>query len=355
MTNNTRKKFVIDDFVGTSAWCEYVRKRVKQVADSHLNVLVQGPSGTGKELIARALHNHSSRNEQPFIPVNCAAIPGELFASQLFGHTKGAFTGAEYASLGCFRAANNGTIFLDEIGELCLENQAKLLRVLQERVVTPVGGHDGFPVNVRTVVATNRNLQAEVRSGRFRLDLFYRLNAVDVTTQALSRRVEDVVVLTNHFLAKTAIERGTDLKVLSHESMNLLQQYDWPGNVRELENTIERAVVLSEGKVIQPESFLDLLTDLSPRNVIDDADLADPWSTSGTPILKRQSEPWPASPAPDFAEWVTLAELEKQHIEKTLKQTFYNQSAAARMLGVDRKLLARKMKKYGLSPPNGFH
>ena len=184
--------FAVDQFVGESEWTQRVRKRIEQVADFRYGVLVSGPSGTGKELVARAIHAQGARCEKPFIPVNCAAVPSPLFCSQLFGHVKGAFTGAQYTSLGCFRAADSGTIFLDEIGELNLDNQAKLLRVLQDGKVTPVGSHDDIPIDVRTIAATNKNLAREVKAGRFRLDLYYRLNVLTVETLGLRDRVEDI-------------------------------------------------------------------------------------------------------------------------------------------------------------------
>ena len=376
-------KFAIDHIIGRSAWTERVLKRIVQVAGYRYSVLVTGPSGTGKELVARAIHTHGNRCEKPFIPVNCAAIPGGLFSSQLFGHVKGAFTGAQYSALGCFRAADGGTIFLDEIGELDMECQAKLLRVLQERVVIPVGAHEGETVDVRVIAATNRDLAADVRAGRFRLDLYYRLNVLSVETLGLKDRVEDVRVLATHFLAKTAVENGLPLKSLSPAALALMESYSWPGNVRELQNLIERAIVFAEGDTIGPEAFPQILraeTDLCGRSVADagpkgdmsandfldrdldelDADDSDyplrpsdhpqrPPNGTATPVNSLESvEQFDAL----SGNWQTLAELEEAHVRRTLQETFFNQSAAARLLGVDRKLLARKMKKYGISGPS---
>lgn len=351
--------FALDQLVGVSPWTDRVRKRVVQIANYRYSVLITGPTGTGKELIARAVHAHGNRVDKPFIPVNCAAIPGGLFASQLFGHVKGAFTGAQYAALGCFRAAEGGTIFLDEVGELDLECQAKLLRVLQEKIVVPVGSHEGVPVDVRVVAATNRDLAEEVRAGRFRLDLYYRLNVLSVEALGLKDRVDDIEILAKHFLAKTAIENGIELKSLSPAALALLQTYNWPGNVRELQNMIERAVVFCEGDIIGPDAFSQIteaqfdLCGLPSAGTLGGYDPADE-----LPLPQSRRQPVNQFESVDEfdavdGEWASLADLEASHIRKTLQETFFNQSAAARLLGIDRKLLARKIKKYNLTVPNG--
>jgi DNA-binding NtrC family response regulator len=344
--------FSIDHIIGESPQTLGIRQRIQQVAAFRYSVLITGPSGTGKELVARAIHVHSDRAEKPFIPVNCAALPDGLFASQLFGHVKGAFTGAQFNSLGCFRAAEGGTIFLDEIGELDLELQAKLLRVLQERVVVPVGSHDAVPVDVRVIAATNRNLEDEVRAGRFRLDLYYRLNVISVETAALADRPEDIAVLCRHFLAKAAIETGCRLKSLSPAALQLLQAYAFPGNVRELQNLIERAVVFCDGDVVGPECFPTVVEavsqQVSQRGRQSGMAVMVP-SRGGVAATITPIEPQSQSTEAEIdGDWMTLADIEAEHIRRTLVLTFYNQSAAARMLGIDRKLLARKIRKYGL-------
>ncbi len=390
----------IDKFVGVSSSMERMRARIDQVAGFNYGVLITGPSGTGKELVARAIHQQGRRADKPFIPVNCAAIPRDLFSSQLFGHVKGAFTGATHASIGCFRAADGGTIFLDEIGELDLDCQAKLLRTLQERKVTPVGGLDSVDVDARTIAATNRDLAEEVRQGRFRLDLYYRLNVLSMQTEGLASRLDDIEPLVNHFLAKTAVECGLPLKKISPSGMMLLHSYHWPGNVRELENFIERAVVLTEGPEIGPEAFPEVKEGLvdsrrsapvpggyvPPEPTDQNQPLIEPPTPpaprelsvrqqmgfgSGTTLPSRASVPPPLPPPPpavappefestiappvealeEHGQWSTLADVERAHIQRTLKHTFYNQSAAARLLGIDRKLLARRMKKLEITIP----
>lgn len=336
--------------VGDSAWATKLRTDIRQAAPFRSAVLITGPTGTGKELVARALHESSDRADKPFIPVNCAAAAPQLFASHLFGHEKGAFTGADYATLGCFRAASGGTVFLDEIGELDLDLQAKLLRVLQEKAVTPVGSYDAIPIDTRIVSATNRNLHDEISKGRFREDLLYRLNVVTLATAPLIQRSEDIPLIARHCLKRIAAENGLPLCELSPAAVRWMVTCHWPGNVRQLQNVLERAVIYSSSQ------FLDA-NDLAAA-VAHAADHRDP--VAGTPDTNESSSPRAAnsnalsplttlSPSnPSDEEWPQLEQLEAEHIRLTLQHTYFNQTAAANLLGISYRTLARKIKRYGI-------
>lgn len=242
--------------VGISNWVRRVQSEIQTVAPYPFSVLIIGPSGTGKELIARAIHAKSLRADKPFIAVNCAAITGPLFESHMFGHLKGAFTGSDYAALGCFRAADEGTIFLDEIGELEPDLQAKLLRVLQEGTVTPVGSHEEVSVNVRIVAATNRDLIRDVAAGKFREDLYYRLAVVSLQTLPLCEHLEDLQLLADYLLSGQSVKFGLPFKPLSSEALAKLHAHNWPGNVRELQNVLERASMFAQEEVIQAKNIV---------------------------------------------------------------------------------------------------
>jgi two-component system response regulator HydG len=295
-----------------------VLEMVARVAPSDATVLVQGESGTGKELIAKAIHHASPRADGPFVAVNCGALPEALLESELFGHVKGAFTGAIAAKRGLFEEAQGGTLFLDEIGEMPPSLQVKLLRALQEREIRRVGGTQAIGVDVRIVAATNRDLAQLVRDGRFRDDLYYRLNVVLVALPPLRERREDVPLLAAHFLARAAERRGRPLR-LSAATEERLAAYPWPGNVRELENALERASILAAGDTIAPG-------DLPPH-------IASGAGPGPVPALPAQRN---------------LAEVERAHILQTLERCGWNHSRAADALGIGRTTLWRKLKEYGL-------
>jgi len=341
----------LTEIVGQSPATVRLRAQIARVAPFASNVLISGASGTGKELVARQIHALSPRAARPFVPVDCASMSGELMSSQLFGHVAGAFTGANCDALGCFRAANHGTIFLDEIGELDYALQSKLLRVVQERVVTPVGSHRGEPADVRVVAATNRDLREEVRAGRFREDLYYRLHVIHLQTTPLRERVEDIPHLAPVFLEQLAVE-GLPRCKLSAGAMHELIAFSWPGNVRQLRNVLEQAAIEARSSVLDAEHISRLCADGiaaedGPETTLDgisDSIAGPPWETDAC----ADSDSPPPSPT---SAWQTLAAIEREYLMRTLEHTFYNRSAAARLLGITRQALLRKMERYGIRAP----
>jgi DNA-binding NtrC family response regulator len=304
--------------LGKSRLFADVLRLAEQVAPTESTVLIQGESGTGKEVIARYLHDLSSRNEGPFLSLNCGALPESLLESELFGHVKGSFTGAVRDKQGLFAAARGGTFFLDEIGEMSPATQVKLLRVLQEREAIPVGGTEAIPVDVRVVAATNRDLEDEIRQGRFRTDLYYRLNVIAIHLPPLRERRDDIEIFVTAFLERIAKEKGTPVKHLTPEAAEAVLSYDWPGNVRELENALERAVVLTKGEAI-------------------------PLSAMPAKVTERRVEPLVAERAHHNP---TLDTVERAYIAWVLQAEGGNKSRAAEVLGIDPSTLYRKLSRY---------
>ena len=318
--------------VGESAAIHALRAEIAQAAPSNGRVLIFGENGTGKELVARNIHFQSLRAQGPFVEVNCAAIPEELIESELFGHTRGAFTGALTAKKGKFEVADGGTIFLDEVGDMALRTQAKVLRVLQEQTVEPVGGTASITVDVRVIAATNKNLEEEIRQGRFREDLYFRLNVIPFHVPPLRERREDIAPLARHFIAEISGEYGRRPKDLAPEALELLAGLPWPGNVRELRNIIERLVIMTPGDHIEARHL--------PAPLLAGAGAA--------------PEPGPGSargPLDDFPSLADAREdFEKRYIWKKYQESGGNMSRTAEALRVERSNLYRKMKGYGLLP-----
>jgi DNA-binding NtrC family response regulator len=316
----------LTQLVGRSPAMLEVYKLVAKVAQGRSTVLLEGESGTGKELIAKAIHGNSPRRDKPFVPVNCAALPDTLLESEMFGYEKGAFTGAAGAKAGLFEAANGGTLFLDEIGDLGAALQVKLLRVMQDQEVRRVGGTTSVKVDVRIIAATNRDLAALVKGGKFRDDLYYRLNVVRILLPALAERRDDIPTLAYHFLRKYAGSAGHRVKGFLPETLTLLTRYRWPGNVRELENAIERAVSLSHGPLLVPDDLPE-----SIRN-------AEAGGVGSVESAGRGDDAL-----------LTLEEVEKRHLVKVLKEAKGNKVRAAKILGIDRRTLYRMAERFGIA------
>ncbi len=321
-----------DGLVGHSAAIQKLRELLHRVAQTPSTVLLQGESGTGKEVVARALHRMSPRASRAYVPVNCAAISSELIESELFGHVKGAFTGAAESRNGLFYYAHGGTLFLDEISELPLAMQTRLLRVLEERKLRPVGSEREVPVDVRVLAASNRDLAAEVRAGRFRQDLYFRLAVVDIHIPPLRERIEDLQALIAHFIPRLSARLGMPTLFPPPALLDCLSRYAWPGNVRELRNFVERSLILGR---FDPDSLLSCAEAAGPQ--------ADP---------SQVAPPQTVTTAPDTPAWpleLTLEEVEKRHIQRVLAACDGNKAEAARRLGVSRKTLDRKCAEWARS------
>ncbi|MBI5633754.1 MAG: sigma-54-dependent Fis family transcriptional regulator, partial [Nitrospirae bacterium] len=314
-----KQKYVFSSIIGKSTPMQEIFDTIRMVSKTQSNILIIGESGTGKELVARAIHYSSNRAEKPIITIDCASIPPEIMESELFGHEKGAFTGAHERKTGLLEHAHEGTVFLDEIGELDINLQKKLLRFLQEREIQRVGGSQKIKLNVRIVAATNKNLEQEVRDKRFREDLFYRLNVVTVTMPALRERKDDIPLLANHFLERLNQIEGKLITGFDDSVITAFLCYAWPGNVRELENVIERAYVLCPNITISPKYL--------PEKIVHLAD------------EQRES-----------LDQMNLLDTEKKLIVKALNGSDWNQSKAAEVLGITRKQLRTKMQRHNLLP-----
>jgi two-component system response regulator AtoC len=309
------------ELLGTSPAMRAVHDVVDRVADSDASVLITGESGTGKEVVARALHKTGRRREGRFVAINCAAMPEPLLESELFGHARGAFTDAKEAHVGLFAQASGGTIFLDEIGDMPLTLQPKLLRVLQERAVRPLGASSEVPIDVRVIAATNRDLESAIEERRFREDLFFRLNVIHLDLPPLRARGGDILILAQHWVAKTAAREKKSILGISPAAAEKLVAYSWPGNVRELQNCVEHAVALARYEQITPEDLPDKLRSYKSSHVLVAGD--------------------------DPSELVPMEEVERRYILRVLQAVAGNKTAAARVLGIERKTLYRKLERYG--------
>lgn len=307
------EQYEYEDIIGRSEAMQEVFSMIKAVTDTNATVLITGETGTGKELVARAIHSNSSQRYGPFVAASCGALPETLLESELFGYEKGAFTGADRTKKGRFELANEGTLFLDEVGDISMKTQIRLLRVLQEKSFSRLGGTEQIKVDVRLVSATNRDLVAAIEEGSFRSDLYYRLNVVSIQLPPLRERIDDVPLLAAHFINKYNVEFNKKFDRVDRKAMDLMMDYHWPGNVRELENVIERALVIDQG----PQMMVKHL----------------PFCNIESPLTEEPR---------------SLQEVEKSHIEKMLQRNDWNIAKTARLLDIDRSTLHKKIKKFGL-------
>lgn len=327
LQSNLNEIHSFEHLIGVSPVMNEIYQKINLLADTKTTVLITGESGTGKELVARALHFNSARRDKPFVALNCAAIPENLIESELFGHERGAFTDAQGKKIGQFESAHEGSIFLDEIGDLSITTQAKILRVIQEKEFMRVGGTQLIHSDVRLISATNKDLEEEVRAGRFRSDLYYRIAVVPLSLPPLRERREDISLLVKHFLVKKALEENRPVKEISPDAMSLLTRYDWPGNVRELENNISRIFTLCTDAYITPRDLPDFLK-------------------SGQPVIvSRPSDQ--GNDRVDFEK--SVMEFEKELILRALKKNHFVQTKAAQALGISRRMLAYKLQNLGLT------
>lgn len=335
LKNEKACEFGFDDLVGHDSGLATVVAAARKVAASHIPTLITGETGTGKELFAKAIHGESAQSGKPFVAINCGAIPSQLVESTLFGHEKGAFTGATEKSLGKFREAEGGTIFLDEVGELPHDAQVKLLRVLQQREVEPVGASHAVPVNVRILAATNRDLKHEVLQGSFREDLFFRLNVLQIELPALRQRKGDIIALAEHFVDQFCVHEGGLPKILSDRAQHALTQYGWPGNVRQLENAVSRAMVLNDNTILDLNDFPDVLHIDSGQ-----PDLSGDVSAKQSEV-KESHVIELVSPDGDFK---TMREIEAEAIQIALRYFQDNVTQSAKGLNMAKSTFYKKMK-----------
>ncbi|RKY54063.1 MAG: sigma-54-dependent Fis family transcriptional regulator [Candidatus Neomarinimicrobiota bacterium] len=322
LQDELREKYRFENIIGASKEMMEVLSMVSKVASTDSTVLITGESGTGKELIAKAIHLNSRRKNRAFVTINCGALPENLQESELFGHVRGAFTGAIRDKRGLFQEANGGTLFLDEVGETALATQVKLLRFLQDGEIRRVGDNEAIHVDVRLLAATNQDLEKAIKEGTFREDLYYRLNVIPIHIPPLRERKDDIPLLINHFFKEFTERTKKKITSVSQESMNILINYDWPGNVRELENVVERAGILTSRSVIMPEDLPSYIRDAHKKTV-------------------EKHEQMPEG---------TLEELEKHYILKNLEKYSWNQKKVSEVLGISTTTLWRKLKTYGIEP-----
>jgi nitrogen regulation protein NR(I) len=333
-----------DAIVGNSRQMQMLYKEIGRIAPTSVTVLIRGETGTGKELLARAIYQHSDRAQQPFIAVNCAAIPETLLESELFGHERGAFTGADARRIGRFEQADQGTIFLDEIGELNQNTQGKLLRVLQERTIQRVGGKETIPVNIRIIAATHRNLEEAIATKEFRQDLFYRLSVVVLHVPPLRERTEDIPMLVRYFLQRHSEQLGAEISGIGATALELLQSQSWPGNVRELENVVCQAMLLARGPTLERESVAEAMERIN-RSASSQAPFLSGWLAGKVEAAQRGEL--------QDVHAAVLGVVERELLAQAMQLAGGNLAKAARWLGVSRLTLRQKLQAFGLRPPGG--